>query len=242
MNAPSPACPFCSSAPPEAAVFCPACGARLDSERLARDAFPPLEALLERARAHPRRALFLRQGPRREDSLREVRGLLFPFALLGPAFAESPASPFGFVLRPRVLVCDARLDHLPSFLPLLEETARAAVPLAIFCENVGGDLLKTLVVNQERKTLTTFPLTPVQAGAASLELGPVARAANTQVLKGPPPALTACGAFDELWASPTATFHPQNDGPDAVHLIEAGGRTVLEARAKFHRALVHLTP
>jgi hypothetical protein len=159
---------------------------------------------------------------------------------MSPAFTDGPATPFGALLRPKVMVVHGPLAGVPPLVPPLEVIARANVPLAIFCEAASAEPLAMLVVNRERKTISVAALAPVRPLVGSGEYDKIARAAGTRVMNAPGGKLEDFGSFDWLLMGPAGSFGARPDGPDTALVLEVGGTTLLEAGLKFRLALERL--
>ncbi|MFO7324190.1 MAG: chaperonin GroEL [Pseudomonadota bacterium] len=88
-----------------------------------------------------------------ETSLEVVEGMQFDRGYLSPYFVTDPKDMEAVLEDAYVLVTDARIGAVKDILHLLEEVARASRPLLIIAEDVEGDALATLIVNQLRGIL-----------------------------------------------------------------------------------------
>ncbi len=88
-----------------------------------------------------------------ETTLEVVDGMQFDRGYLSPYFVSDPEKMQVVLENPLILIHEAKLRSLPELLPLLEKVAQAGQPLLIVAEDVEGEALATLVVNQLRGTL-----------------------------------------------------------------------------------------
>jgi chaperonin GroEL len=88
-----------------------------------------------------------------ETSLDVVEGMRFDRGYLSPYFVTNPERMEVVLEDALVLVHDRKLGVITDMLPLLEQVARAGQPLLVIAEDVEGEALATLVVNQLRGTL-----------------------------------------------------------------------------------------
>ena len=88
-----------------------------------------------------------------ETTLEVVEGMQFDRGYLSPYFVTDPEKMQVVLENPLILIHEAKLRSLPDLLPLLEKVAQAGQPLLIVAEDVEGEALATLVVNQLRGTL-----------------------------------------------------------------------------------------
>ena len=88
-----------------------------------------------------------------ETVLEVVEGMQFDRGFLSPYFitnAEKMEAVFEDVL---VLLCDRKISVMKDMLALLEQVAKAGRPMLVVAEDVEGEALATLIVNQLRGSL-----------------------------------------------------------------------------------------
>jgi chaperonin GroEL len=85
-----------------------------------------------------------------ETVLEVVEGMQFDRGYISPYFVTDAAEMEAVLEDPYILLCDKKLHVMRELLPLLEQVAKAGRPLLLVAEDVEGDALATLVVNQLR--------------------------------------------------------------------------------------------
>jgi chaperonin GroEL len=88
-----------------------------------------------------------------ETTLDVVEGLQFDRGYMSPYFVTDPATMEAVLDDPYVLICDRKLNILKDIIPLLEQVAKSARPILIIAEDIEGEALATLIVNQIRGVL-----------------------------------------------------------------------------------------
>jgi chaperonin GroEL len=88
-----------------------------------------------------------------ETSLEVVEGMQFDRGYLSPYFVTDVKDMEAVLEDAYVLVTDARIGAVKDILPLLEQVAKEGRPILFIAEEVEGDALATLVVNQLRGIL-----------------------------------------------------------------------------------------
>ncbi len=86
--------------------------------------------------------------------LKIVEGMQFDQGYLSPYFSTDMEKMECELEDPFILIYEKKISNIKDMLPLLEKVARAGKPLLILCEDVEGEALATLVVNNMRKTLS----------------------------------------------------------------------------------------
>jgi chaperonin GroEL len=87
-----------------------------------------------------------------ETTLDVVEGMQFDRGYLSPYFVTDAEKMEAVLEDPYILLCEKKISNMRDMLPLLEAVARAGKPLLIVAEDVDGEALATLVVNQLRGT------------------------------------------------------------------------------------------
>jgi chaperonin GroEL len=89
------------------------------------------------------------------DELDVVEGMQFDRGYLSPYFINNPDKQVAVLESPFVLLHDKKVSNIRDLLPVLEQVAKAGRPLLIIAEDVEGEALATLVVNNIRGILKT---------------------------------------------------------------------------------------
>jgi len=84
-----------------------------------------------------------------------VEGMQFDRGYLSPYFINNPDKQIAVLDNPFVLLHDKKISNIRDLLPVLEQVAKAGRPLLIIAEEVEGEALATLVVNNIRGILKT---------------------------------------------------------------------------------------
>jgi chaperonin GroEL len=90
-----------------------------------------------------------------ENELDVVEGMQFDRGYLSPYFINNPDKQMALLEDPFILLFDKKISNIRDLLPVLEQVAKAGKPLMIVAEDVDGEALATLVVNNIRGILKT---------------------------------------------------------------------------------------
>ena len=90
------------------------------------------------------------EGSGFEDELDVVEGMQFDRGYLSPYFINNQDSMSAELENPFILLVDKKITNIRDLLPVLEAVAKASRPLLIVAEDVEGEALATLVVNNMR--------------------------------------------------------------------------------------------
>ena len=90
-----------------------------------------------------------------ENELELVEGMQFDRGYISPYFINNPDKQVAVLEDALILLHDKKISNIRDLLPLLEQVAKAGKPLLIIAEDVDGEALATLVVNNIRGILKT---------------------------------------------------------------------------------------
>src|SRR5512139_3080391 len=90
-----------------------------------------------------------------ENELDVVEGMQFDRGYLSPYFINNADKQMAIMEDPFILLFDKKISNIRDLLPVLEQVAKAGKPLLIVAEDVDGEALATLVVNNIRGILKT---------------------------------------------------------------------------------------
>jgi chaperonin GroEL len=90
-----------------------------------------------------------------QNELDVVEGMQFDRGYLSPYFINNADKQISLLENPFVLLYDKKISNIRDLLPALEQVAKAGRPLLIIAEDVDGEALATLVVNNIRGILKT---------------------------------------------------------------------------------------
>jgi chaperonin GroEL len=90
-----------------------------------------------------------------ENELDLVEGMQFDRGYISPYFINNPDKQTAVLEDPYILLHDKKISNIRDLLPVLEQVAKAGRPLVIVAEDVDGEALATLVVNNIRGILKT---------------------------------------------------------------------------------------
>jgi chaperonin GroEL len=88
-----------------------------------------------------------------ETALEVVEGMQFDRGFISPYFITNTDKMEAVLEDALVLICDRKVGALKDLVPLLEQVAKAGRPLLVVAEDVEGEALATLIVNQLRGIL-----------------------------------------------------------------------------------------
>ncbi len=90
------------------------------------------------------------EGSGLENDLTTVDGMQFDRGYLSPYFINNQQSMAAELDNPLILICDKKISNIREMLTVLEAVAKTGRPLLIVAEDVEGEALATLVINNMR--------------------------------------------------------------------------------------------
>jgi len=87
-----------------------------------------------------------------ETAMDVVEGMQFDRGFLSPYFITNPDKMEAVMEDCLILLSDRKISTLNDMIPLLEQVVKAGKPLLVVAEEVEGEALATLIVNQIRST------------------------------------------------------------------------------------------
>jgi chaperonin GroEL len=90
------------------------------------------------------------EGKTLDNELEVVEGMQFDRGYLSPYFINDQDAMQTDMENPLILIHDKKISNIRDMLPVLEATAKASRPLLVIAEDVDGEALATLVVNNIR--------------------------------------------------------------------------------------------
>ena len=88
-----------------------------------------------------------------ETALEVVEGMQFDKGYISPHMVTDPVRMEAVLENPYVLITDKKISSMKDLLPLLEKIVQASKPLLIIADDLEGEALTTLVINNLRGTL-----------------------------------------------------------------------------------------
>src|SRR3982751_3595552 len=93
------------------------------------------------------------EGSGLDNELDVVEGMQFDRGYLSAYFINNQANQTAELDKPYIVLVDKKISNIREMLPLLEGVAKAGRPLLVVAEDVDGEALATLVVNNIRGIL-----------------------------------------------------------------------------------------
>jgi chaperonin GroEL len=88
-----------------------------------------------------------------ETTLEVVEGMQFDRGYLSPYFISDPNTMEAVLEDAYILICDRKIGSVKDILPVLEQVAKSGRPILFIADDIEGEALATLIVNQIRGVL-----------------------------------------------------------------------------------------
>jgi chaperonin GroEL len=95
----------------------------------------------------------IEEGSSIENELELVEGMQFDRGYLSPYFINDQSTMTAELDNPVILIHDKKISNIRELLPALEQVAKSGKPLLVIAEDIEGEALATLVVNNLRGVL-----------------------------------------------------------------------------------------
>jgi chaperonin GroEL len=89
-----------------------------------------------------------------ETNLEVVEGMQFDRGFVSAYFVTNRDTQIAVLENPYILIHDKKISGMKDLLPLMEKIAQAGKPILVIAEDIEGDAMATLVVNNLRGTLS----------------------------------------------------------------------------------------
>ncbi len=93
------------------------------------------------------------EGSGFEDTLDVVEGMQFDRGYISPYFGNKPDTLTAELDNPLILLVDKKISNIREMITVLEAVAKTGKPLLIIAEDIEGEALATLVINNMRGVL-----------------------------------------------------------------------------------------
>ncbi|MCB9665389.1 MAG: chaperonin GroEL [Alphaproteobacteria bacterium] len=167
-----------------------------------------------------------------------VEGMQFDRGYLSPYFVTDGDRMEAVLDNPYILVHEKKVGSMNDLLPVLEKVAESKRPLLIVAEDIEGDALATLVVNNLRKTMQVCAVKAPGFGDRRK-----AMLVDIATLTGARAVMEDLGIkLDQLGLTDLGTAERVVVTKDATTLIDGGGNPVdIKARVKQIRTQIEDT-
>jgi chaperonin GroEL len=170
-----------------------------------------------------------------ENELAVVEGMQFDRGYLSPYFINNPDKQVSVLENPFVLLVDKKISNIRDLLPVLEAVNKAGKPLLIVAEDVEGEALATLVVNNMRGIIKTCAVkAPGFGDRRKAMLEDIAILTGGQVVAEETGLTLEKASIDHLGMAARVEVNKEN----TIIIDGAGDKAAIEARVKAIRTQV----
>ena len=147
-----------------------------------------------------------------------TEGMRFDKGYISPYFVTDPERMEAVLENPYVLVVNSKVGSIKDLIPVLDKTKTAGKPLLVIAEDIEGEALATLVVNQIRRTSASSrsrppaSVTAARPCSATSPSSPVARSSPRRSASSSRASSSTCSAGPARSSSPR-TRRPSSRAP-----------------------------
>ncbi|TVQ81260.1 MAG: chaperonin GroEL [Bradymonadales bacterium] len=173
-----------------------------------------------------------------ETTLEVVEGMQFDRGYLSPYFITDPERMEAILEDAFVLVHEKKISNMRDMVPVLEKVAQSGRPLLIIAEDIEGEALATLVVNNLRKTLKCCAVkAPGFGDRRKAMLEDIATLTGTEVVTEETGTSLESITLERLGTAKRVVIDKDN-----TTVVDGGGQKAsIEARVKQIRAQIDAT-
>lgn len=91
-----------------------------------------------------------------ETTVKVVEGMQFDRGYISPYFVTDAEKMEAVYENPYILIHDKKISVMKDMLPVLEKVAQSGHPMVIIAEDIEGEALATLVVEQEPRIIENY--------------------------------------------------------------------------------------
>jgi chaperonin GroEL len=178
------------------------------------------------------------EGKTIETTLEIVEGMQFDRGYLSPYFVTDPERMQCVLENCLILICEKKISAMKDILPLLEQIAKMGRSLLVLAEDIEGEALATLVVNQLRGTLRSAAVkTPGFGDRRKAMLEDIAVLTNGRAITEDLGIKLESVKIEDFGTAKKVVIDKDN-----TTIIEGGGkRAAIEGRIKQLRAQIEET-
>ena len=175
------------------------------------------------------------EGKTLHDELEVVEGMQFDRGYFSPFFITNPDKQRVELEKPFILLTDKKISNVRDLLPIMEQVAKAHRPLLIIAEDVDGEALPTLVVNNVRGTFKSCAIkAPGFGDRRKAMLEDIATLTGAKVISEELGLTLEKATIDDLGMADRVDI-----GKDNTTIIDgAGAKEAIDARVKHIRVQI----
>lgn len=104
-------------------------------------------------KANNKATITIEQNKKNESEIEHVEGMEIERGYLSPYFCNNPKKMLVEMQNPKILITDKKINSIQDLLPILQILATSSDELLIIADEIEGDALATLVINNLKKII-----------------------------------------------------------------------------------------